>query len=156
MSSRPSSRACVPWGVSSFLSCCFIACSYCSHLVSSGVSSLISFHRLVLLARLVSSYRVPRGRLVISLFRRPFVSSCRLAVASCLPVSFLFIRLIVLLICDEAFLRGRRAIRIIPMSVRLVRSVLVRPGSVRRSLPSLRYLVMRRREDGKAWVRTAR
>ena len=82
------------------------------------------------------------------------MSSCRGVLLTRLV--FLFIRLIVLRICDEAFLRGRRAIRIIPMGVRLVRSVLVRPGSVRRSLPDLRYLVMRRREDGKAWVRTAR
>lgn len=67
------------------------------------------------------------------------------SVASCLLVSFFFIRLIALRICDEAFLRRRRAIRIIPMGVLLVRSVLVRTGSVRRyPLPALRYPVMRR------------
>lgn len=65
MSSRPSSRPCVPWGVSSFLSgrliCLLVLFS--SRLVRRLVSNLVS--RLVLLAHLVSSYCVPLGRLVL-------------------------------------------------------------------------------------------
>lgn len=106
------------------------------------VGRLVS--RLVQSSRLACSFRSshlrlpwasPSLRLVVS--SRPW----RLACSS----RFFFIRLIALRICDEAFLRRRRAIRIIPMGVLLVRSVLVRTGSVRRyPLPALRYPVMRR------------
>lgn len=75
-------------------SCRLIACSYRSHLVPWSVSSGISF--------LISFY--PRAALLI-------VSSCRLAEASCLLVSFSFhpscLRRLADL--DMAFLRGRRA-----------------------------------------------
>ena len=75
-------------------SCRLIACSYRSHLVPWSVSSGISF--------LISFY--PRAALLI-------VSSCRLAGASCLLVSFSFhsscLRRLADL--DMAFLRGCRA-----------------------------------------------
>lgn len=75
-------------------SCRLIACSYRSHLVPWSVSSGISF--------LISFY--PRAALLI-------VSSCRLAEASCLLVSFSFhpscLRRLADL--DMAFLRGCRA-----------------------------------------------
>lgn len=138
MSSRSSSRLCVPWVVSSFLSGRLIAFLLLLF-VSWGVSFLVSFNRLVLLVRFVLLICVSRGR------RRPSVSSYRLVRGVLLARLVFFIRLIALRICDEAFLRRRRAIRIIPMGVLLVRSVLVRTGSVRRyPLPALRYPVMRR------------
>ena len=140
MSSRLSSRLGVPCGVSSFLPDCLIACSYCS-CSSRGASRL---PRLVQSSRLACSFRSSHSRL-------PWASpSLRLVVSSrpwrlACSSRFFFIRLIALRICDEAFLRRRRAIRIIPMGVLLVRSVLVRTGSVRRyPLPGPCYPVMRR------------
>lgn len=75
MSSRPSSRACVPWGVSFFLSGCLslLARIVLIRLVGRLVSHLV--HRLVLLARLVSSYlRFPGG---VSSYPRVSVPSSR-------------------------------------------------------------------------------
>lgn len=71
MSSRSSSRLCVPWVVSSFLSGRLIA-FLLFLFVSWGVSFLVSFNRLVLLVRFVLLICVSRGR------RRPSVSSYRL------------------------------------------------------------------------------
>ena len=113
--SRSSSRACVPWGVSCFLSGRLVACPYrsCSSRKASRFSS-----RSIVSSRIACSFRsshlrLPVGLLVLSPCSRPSVSSYRLAVASCLLVSFfLFIHLIVsvvLRICDEAFLRGGAA-----------------------------------------------
>lgn len=161
MSSRLPSRAGVSWGVSSFLSGRLLLLACCSYSSRGASRPSISFHpsRLVLLARLRSSHlRLPGRRPVLSRSAVPPSSRpCRLAGASCLPVSFFFSFVSsALRACDEVFMRGRRAIRIIPMGVRLVPCVLVRsvlarlPGSVRRHpLPGLRHQVMRRREDGK-------
>lgn len=89
----------------------FIACSYCSHLVSWGVSFLISFYRLVLLTRFVLLMCVSPGasRYI------PVPPSLRLVMSSCRAVLlarlvFLFIRLIVLQACDEMFLRERATV----------------------------------------------
>lgn len=115
MSSRLSSRLGVPWGVSSFLSGRLIACLYRSY-SSRGASR--SSSRSIVSSR--SSYCVPLG---VSFYSRAArLSSHRVVLLGRLacPSRFFFIRLIALRICDEAFLRGRRAIRIITMGVRLV------------------------------------
>lgn len=90
----PPSRSCVPWSVSPFLPAVSLLARIVLISSRAGVSSGISF--------LISFY--PRAALLI-------VSSCRLAEASCLLVSFSFhsscLRRLADL--DMAFLRGRRA-----------------------------------------------
>ena len=136
--------------------CRFIACRYCSYSSRMGVSFLISFPVSSCLARLVLLIAFPPGggvpfypvlpahRLIVS-----SLSSCRGVLLARLV--FLFIRLIVLMVCDEMFLRGRRPCRIIPMGVRLApplrlaRFLLIRLEAVMRSsVPVLRHPVMRR------------
>lgn len=139
MSSRPSSRLCVPWGVSSCLSgrLSLLARIVLIRLVSRLVGRLVS--RLVLLARLVLLVVVSRGRLVLSPCLRPSVSSYHLAGASCLLVSFLFHSSFssCLADLDRAFLRGGACSHINPIGMRsvslwLVRSLLARHEVVMR------------------------
>lgn len=120
--SRLSSRYGVPWGVLFFLSGLLIACSYCFSYSSRRASRslrLVSSSRLACLSRCsylrflvgVSFYSVPP-------FLRLVISSCRGVLLARLV--FLSICLIVLMVCDEMFLRRRRVIHIITMVMRLV------------------------------------
>lgn len=120
--------------------------------VSWVVSFLISFYRLVLLARLVLLVVVSRGRLVLSPCLRPSVSPYRLTGASCLLVSFLshspFSSCLADL--DRAFLRGGACSNINPIEVcgsfPAARSPVACPlrGHDAVSIPVLRHPVMKR------------
>lgn len=129
----------------------FAACSYRSY--SSRRASRSASRRASRF--LISSRPIP--------CRHPSVLSCCLVVPSCLPVSFFFS--FVLSSCGY----GMRCSCVggLPYHpdgcgyatrfLRLVLPLLVRSvGRCAVSVPVLRHPVMRRREDGKVWVRTAR
>lgn len=107
MSSRPSSRLCVPLG-RLVLSIRSSRCLLVSFLfVSLGVSFLISFYRLVLLARFVLLICVSPGRLV--LFRAAVSPSRRIVLPGRLACSSRFFPIHLsyrLADLDRAFLRG--------------------------------------------------